>query len=273
MTGGFLERMADSSRQRCLEAQRRLSASELKRRVDDLPPPATLAFSPQGFDLIAEIKPRSPSGGQLAQGTFSPAALAKKYVSAGAMALSVLTEPSRFDGSLTLLAEVAATVSGRPVMRKDFLVDPYQVLEARLHGAGGVLLIVGMTADHSTQAMLETAMGCGMFALLEAFDEAELDRAQQIIERVQAPRDRALLGLNCRDLRTLKVDPGRFLGIRPRKRSERRMFAESGIDNTRQAAELGAHGWSGLLIGTALMRAADPGALARSILAAGRRQP
>ena len=272
MTSGFLGRMAESSRQRLERARQRLSAAELTRRVEDLPPPPRLAFSPAGFDLIAEIKPRSPSEGHLAQENFSPGALAKQYVSAGAMALSVLTEPSRFDGTLKLLAEVAAAAPGQPIMRKDFLVDPYQVLEARLHGAGGVLLIVGMTGEKNTQAMLEAALGCGMFALLEAFDEAELDRAQQIIDRVQAPRDCALLGLNCRDLRTLKVDRGRFFEARPGERGTHRMFAESGIENGHQAAELAAHGWSGLLIGTALMRAPDPGALATSILAAGRRQ-
>ena len=272
MTTGFLGRMAESSRQRLKRARQRVSEAELRRRVDDLPPPPKLAFSQQGFDLIAEIKPRSPSEGQLAQGDFAPGNLAQQYVSAGAMALSVLTEPSRFDGSLKLLAEVAAAAPGQPIMRKDFLVDPYQVLEARLHGAGGVLLIVGMIADRDIQAMLEMALDCGMFALLEAFEEAELAGAQQIVNRVQAPRDSALLGLNCRDLRTLKVDRGRFLMASPRESGAHRMFAESGIYSASQAAELAAHGWSGLLIGTALMRAADPEALAQSILAAGRGQ-
>ncbi len=272
MTSGFLGRMAESSKQRLERARQRLSAAELRRRVEDLPPPPRLAFSPLGFDLIAEIKPCSPSEGQLAQGNFSPGDLAQQYISAGAMALSVLTEPNRFGGSLKLLGEVAAAAPGQPIMRKDFLVDPYQVLEARLHGAGGVLLIVGMIADKDIQEMLEMALDCGMFALLEAFDEAELATAEQIVNRVQAPRDCALLGRNCRDLRTLKVDRGRFLKAGPRKAGAHRMFAESGIDSARQAAELAAHGWSGLLIGTALMRAADPEALARSILAAGRRQ-
>ena len=271
MTSDFLERMAESSQQRLQRAQQRLDTAELTRRVDDLPPPPQLAFSPQGFDLIAEIKPRSPSGGRLVRETFSPAGLAKQYTSAGAMALSVLTEPSCFDGSLKLLAEVAAA-GGRPIMRKDFLIDPYQVLEARLHGAAGVLLIVGMTADEITEAMLEAALRFGMFALLEAFDEAELARAQRIADQVKAPPDSTLLGLNCRDLRTLKVDRSRFLEARPNEPSTYRMFAESGIENARQAAELATHGWSGLLIGTALMQAPDPEGLATSILAAGRRQ-
>lgn len=272
MTAGFLARMAESSRQRFQAAAARMSAAELKRRVDDLPPPPGLAFSADGFDLIAEIKPRSPSEGRLAGKNFAAAGLARQYIAAGAMALSALTEPSRFDGSLELLAEIAGTVPGHPVMRKDFLVDPYQVLEARLHGAAGVLLIVGMTGDSRTAAMLEAALGCGMFALLEAFAEAELETAQRIAERVEAPRGGALLGLNCRDLRTLEVDRGRFLDIGANRRGGYRMFAESGIENARQAAQLAARGWSGALVGTALMRTPDPQALAASMLASGRGQ-
>ena len=271
MSGGFLERMAESSRRRSREARGRMSAGELKLRVDELPPPPRLSFSSRGFDLIAEIKPRSPSEGDLASTGFPPVELARQYVSAGAMAVSVLTEPSRFGGSPALLAEVASADSGTPVMCKDFLVDPFQVREARLHGASGVLLIVGMTGDGNTAAMLESALGCGMFALLEAFDDAELKRAQRIAESVAAPRDRVLLGLNCRDLRTLAVDPARFRQIDVENRGGFRMIAESGIADARQAAELAANGWDGLLIGTALMRSPDPQALAGSMLSAARR--
>ncbi len=270
MSGGFLERMAASSRLRANKAKERLSPEAVKRQVDDLPPPSRLAFSPEGFDLIAEIKPGSPSEGKLAGAEFSPGAMARDYVSAGAMALSVLTEPSHFDGSLELLADVSEAVPGTPIMRKDFLVESYQVLEARLYGASGVLLIVGMTQDRNTQAMLETALGLGMFALLEAFEEEELERAQGIAARLRAPRDSVLLGLNCRDLRTLAVDPGRFLQFDLRQRGSYRVFAESGIEKARQAGELATHGWDGWLMGTALMRADDPQALAAAMLAEGR---
>ena len=271
MSGGFLERMAESSRRRSARAKEQLAEDELRRLVDRLPPPPALAFSPDGFDLIAEIKPRSPSEGRLAGAGFSPAGLARQYASAGSAALSVLTEPSRFDGSLELLADVAEAAAGTPAMRKDFLVDPYQVLEARLHGAAGVLLIVGMTDDADTEAMLETALACGMFSMLEAFEDADIERAQQIAERLEAPRDKVLLGLNCRDLRTLAIDPGRFAKVDPRNSGGYRMIAESGIENARQAGELAARGWDGLLIGTALMRAAEPQGLAEDMLAEGRR--
>ena len=272
MSGGFLERMAESSRRRADKAKLLLDEDELRRRVDSLPAPPAMSFSPEGFDLIAEIKPRSPSEGRLSTADFSPCALAGQYAAAGAAALSVLTEPDRFDGSLELLAKVADAAVDTPVMRKDFLVDPYQVLEARVHGAAGVLLIVGMTDDTNTEAMLKTALACGMFALLEAFENAELERAQEMAVRLDAPRDKVLLGLNCRDLRTLAVDLGRFAQVDPRNPGGYRRIAESGIENAGQAGELAALGWDGLLIGTALMRAADPRELAAGMLTEGRRR-
>ena len=272
MSGGFLERMAESSRRRAAKARLRLDEDELRRRVDGLPAPPAMSLSPEGFDLIAEIKPRSPSEGRLSSAGFSPSALARQYAAAGAAALSVLTEPERFDGSLELLAAVADAAVDTPVMRKDFLVDPYQVLEARLHGAAGVLLIVGMSDDRKTEAMFKTALACGMFALLEAFENTELERAKEMAVRLDAPRDKVLLGLNCRDLRTLAVDRGRFAQVDPRNPGGYRMIAESGIENAGQAGELAALGWDGLLIGTALMRAADTRVLAADMLAEGRRR-
>ncbi len=272
MSGGFLERMAESSRRRAASAKLRLDEDELRRRIERLPPPPAMSFSRERFDLIAEIKPRSPSEGRLSSAGFSPSALARQYAAAGAAILSVLTEPSRFDGSLELLATVAEAAVDTPVMRKDFLVDPYQVLEARLHGAAGVLLIVGMSDDRNTEAMLKTALACGMFALLEAFENAELERAQEMAVRLDAPQDKVLLGLNCRDLRTLAVDRGRFAQVDLRNPGGYRMIAESGIEDAGQAGELAALGWDGLLIGTALMRAADPRELAAGMLAEGRRR-
>ena len=270
MNAGFLERMAEASRERAEIARQRLGAAQLQRIVDAMPPPPQLAFSPAGFDLLAEIKPGSPSEGTIARPSFDPAALAAQYVAGGALALSVLTEPSRFGGSLELLARVARAAPDTPVMRKDFLVEPYQVLEARRHGAAGVLLIVGMTGDGNTEAMLAAALRCGMFALLEAFDGDELRRARQLAERAAAKRHQALLGLNCRDLRTLAVDSGRLRRLRPRERGAYAMFAESGIGQARDVAELAALGWDGVLVGTALMRSPDPGGLVCEMLSRGR---
>ena len=270
MNAGFLERMAEASRERAEIARQRLGAAQLQRIVDAMPPPPQLAFSPAGFDLLAEIKPGSPSEGTIARPSFDPAALAAQYVAGGALALSVLTEPSRFGGSLELLARVARAAPDTPVMRKDFLVEPYQVLEARRHGAAGVLLIVGMTGDGNTAAMLAAALRCGMFALLEAFDGGELQRARRLAERSAAKGGQVLLGLNCRDLRTLEVDTERFRRLRPGERGAYAMFAESGMEQARDVAELAGLGWDGVLVGTALMRSADPEALVRAMLSTGR---
>ena len=131
------------------------------------------------------------------------------YAEAGAAAVSVLTEPSRFDGTLEHLRIAARALAGKiPAMRKDFLVDTYQVDEARVAGAGGVLLIVRMLDDAALAALLERTLELRMFALLEAFDEADIARLHGCVERYG--RDGQLLvGLNCRDLATLKVVPGR----------------------------------------------------------------
>ena len=271
MSAGFLQRMAEASRERADAAQRSLSAAQLQRRVEALPPAPSLALSPAGFDLIAEIKPASPSEGNLAGQALDLPGRVADYAAGGAMALSVLTEPSRFGGSLELLRQVAQAAPKTPVMRKDFLVDPYQVLEARQHGAAGVLLIVGMTGDENTEAMLATALDCGMFALLEAFDGHQLRRARRIAERSGAQREQALLGLNCRDLQTLEVDTGRFERFRPRQPGAHAMFAESGVKHAEDAAELAAGGWNGALVGTALMRSPDPRNLVGRMLSAGRR--
>ena len=270
MNAGFLERMAEASRERAAAARQSLGTAQLRRIVNAMPPPPRLAFSPAGFDLLAEIKPGSPSEGRIADRSFDAAALAAQYVAGGALALSVLTEPSRFGGSLELLARVARAAPDTPVMRKDFLVEPYQVLEARRHGAAGVLLIVGMTGDGNTEAMLAAALRCGMFALLEAFDGDELQRARQLAEQAQAEGKQVLLGLNCRDLRTLAVDTGRLRRLRPRERGAYAMFAESGVGQARDAAELAALGWDGVLVGTALMRSPDPGNLVCEMLSRGR---
>ena len=270
MNAGFLERMAEASRERAAAARQSLGAAQLRRIVDAMPPPPQLAFSPAGFDLLAEIKPGSPSEGRIARPSFDPAVLAAQYVAGGALALSVLTEPGRFGGSLKLLAQVARAVPDTPVMRKDFLVEPYQVLEARRHGAAGVLLIVGMTDDGNTEAMLDAALRCGMFALLEAFDGDELRRARRLAERAAAKRRQALLGLNCRDLRTLAVDTARLRRLRPRERGAYAMVAESGIGQARDAAELAGMGWDGVLVGTALMRSPEPAGLVREMLSRGR---
>ena len=139
------------------------------------------------FDLITEVKLRSPAAGQLKQVDEDIGARVADYAQAGAAAISVLTEPSRFDGALAHLTRSVQSLAGRvPVMRKDFLVDPYQVYEARAAGAGGVLIILRMLKRDELQALIEAAGESGLFALLEAFDEPDLRLAQELVASLRA---------------------------------------------------------------------------------------
>lgn len=271
----FLSRMAALSRVRADAAEKRRSSEVLAQRVRKLPPPPALRLSPQGFDLITEVKRRSPSAGNLAASALKIAAQARDYARGGAVALSVLTEPTEFSGDLAHLTEAAAAVAPVPAMRKDFLVSPYQLLEARTAGAGGVLLIAAMLGDRELREMLRAAHQLGLFALVEVFDLPDLKRASAMISAAGPAvsddgRCRTLLGVNCRDLRTLQVDFGRFAGLAPHLPRSVPCVAESGVESVGQAARVAGLGYDVALVGTALMRAPDPGRLAGDLLAAGR---
>jgi indole-3-glycerol phosphate synthase len=192
------------------------------------------------------------------------------YAQAGAAAVSVLTEPSRFDGALDHLQRSAQILSGRiPAMRKDFLVDPYQVYEARAAGAGGVLVILRMLAPSGQRALIEACAEFGLFALLEAFDAADVARAAELVEAYAS--DCALLvGVNCRDLGTLEVVPGRLEALAARLPAAVPRVAESGVLDGADAARLAGAGYDVALVGGALMQSADPAGLVRALLAAGR---
>ncbi len=265
--------MAQASRQRADAARASRPAAELRRRVAQLPPPPPLRLSAQGFDLIAELKLRSPALGTLrdARGEDIPARVLD-YAAAGAAAVSVLTEPSRFDGSLRHLEQAATALAPRsvPVMRKDFLVDPYQVLEARAAGAGGVLVILRMLEPPVLEALVDEALALQMFVLLEAFDEADADLAQALVEARPQAGDALLVGLNCRDLVTLQVVPGRLEALVDRLPARAPRVAESGLETAADAARLAARGYDLALVGGALMREGDPRRLAGEMLAAAR---
>ncbi|RMG49270.1 MAG: hypothetical protein D6718_00020 [Acidobacteria bacterium] len=191
MSYGFLDRMARASAARARAAKAREPLGALIRRARGRPAPPPLRLSPDGFDLIAEVKWRSPSAGPLAEippedRRAAAAERARRYASAGAAAVSVLTEPEAFGGGLDQLA-AAAAAAGVPVMRKDFLVDPYQVWEARAAGAGGVLLIARLLEGALLGEMLEAAREAGLFALVECFDPDELDRVRGSAEAVRFP--------------------------------------------------------------------------------------
>lgn len=276
--GDFLAGMAASSRDRTETARARLPVSELRARLRDLPPAPRLRLSPQGFDLIAEMKLRSPAVGALRDARDEDVTRrVLAYADAGAAAVSVLTEPSRFDGDLAHLAQAAAALAphGIPAMRKDFLVDPYQVLEARAAGAGGVLLILRMLPRAALEALMDAALEHGLFVLLEAFDAEDIGLAAQLL----GPRrptvggsvgESLLLGINCRDLVTLQVVPGRLEEMVGQLPSWIARVAESGVATPADAARLAACGYDLALVGSALMTGGAPRELAGAMLGAAR---
>lgn len=266
----FLKTMARQSADRASAAQGSVRSTDL-----DLP---LVPLQLGAFDVIAEIKNRSPSEGALAAASASRSEQAVRYVEGGAAAISVLTEPAQFAGELAHLEEVVRAVehSAVPVMRKDFLVDPIQVLEARATGASGVLLIVTMLSEKQIEDMLNCAYEHGMFVLLESFDAEDLQRSSALLDetryREQAERGKLLFGVNTRDLRTLHVDPERLKTLGPHLPQGCACVAESGLHSGYDAAAAAGWGYSLALVGTALMRSPDPGQLIQEMLTAGRKR-
>jgi indole-3-glycerol phosphate synthase len=264
-----------------VEGSRARSAALLAERPDrawrdvasSVPPPPVLGLDPAGFDLIAEIKLSSPSEGALAGADADVPARAAQYARAGACAVSVLTEPSRFGGDIAHLQAAAAALApfGVPAMAKDFLVEPCQVAAARIAGAGGVLLILRILEDDRLIEMLDLARSLGMFVLVEAFDAEDLARARRLFGAAHAATPITLAGLNTRDLATLKVDPGRLDALADAFPHDLPAVAESGLATPEDCARAAARGYRLGLVGTALMRAADPGRQLASMLAGGRR--
>lgn len=268
--GNFLRAMAVASRERVRQARSQRTDAQLRTAALNTPPAPRLALSARGFDVIAEVKLRSPAAGQLKTGDENVAARVAGYAAAGACSVSVLTEPTRFDGELAHLEQAAAALAGTiPAMRKDFLVEPYQLYEARLAGAGGALVILRMLEHAAIDALLTSAAELGLFVLLEAFDEHDLALAAELAA-ARAGQLQLLVGVNCRDLTTLEVVPGRLEALVDSLPAGVPRVAESGVANAQEAARLSACGYDVALVGSALMRAHDPLALVRMMLEAGR---
>jgi len=263
----FLQGMASSSAERAAQISRSFSSADFDKPV------VPLRLSK--FDVIAEIKERSPAEGDLSHEGVDRSARARSYAAGGAAAISVLTEPSRFDGTLAHLEEVAAAVPETPVMRKDFLVEPVQILEARCSGASGVLLITTMLSDATLGEMLERAWEHELFVLLESFDEEDLQRSSSLLEN-SVHRDRAesgqlLVGVNTRNLRTLEVDADRLRNLASSLPAAR-CVAESGLLTADDAARVAGWGYQMALVGTALMRSECPTSLIAAMRDAGASQ-
>jgi indole-3-glycerol phosphate synthase len=263
--------MAAQSHARVRTAKAHVAEAALLERAQRTPAPPPLRLAADGFDLIAELKLRSPAAGALGAVAASVAEHVTAYARAGAAAVSVLTEPTRFDGSLTHLSDAARALAPHqvPAMRKDFLVDPYQVLEARAAGAGGVLLILRMLSPETLGALIECARKHDLFVLLEAFDAQDVERMREVIA-ADAGRSTLLAGVNCRDLTTLEVVPERLLELAPLLPRGVPRVAESGVAGAEDAQRLGAAGYGLILVGSALMRDQDPAGLARALIEAGR---
>jgi indole-3-glycerol phosphate synthase len=261
--------MASASRERVRVARAAESDAALERRALATAPPPSLVLD--RFDVIAELKLRSPAAGGLASGDFDRGAQLASYARGGAAAVSVLTEPTEFKGELAHLIDAAAELRPlrRPAMRKDFVTDPYQVLEARAAGAGGVLVIVTMVDDATVRALVDCAKACGLFVLLEAFDRADLERLAEF-DRPTANGPPLLAGVNCRDLRDLNVRFERFVELAPYVPRHLPTVAESGIATAADISAVARAGYKLALVGSALMKAADPAAALAELIAAGR---
>jgi len=269
---GFLQQMAASSLERVAAARRECSEAALLQRASTTPAPPPLRRNSAGFELIAELKLRSPAVGQLRSSAEDVATRVTTYARAGAAAVSVLTEPSRFDGAMSHLESAARSLLplSVPAMRKDFLVDPYQVIEARLAGAGGVLVILRMLSREGINALLDCARSLGLFVLLEAFDEHDIALMHDIVGGRASATAPVLAGLNCRDLTTLQIVPGRLTELAHLLPAGVPRVAESGVTCAADAARVAAAGYDYALVGSALMQGGDPHALAAAMLKAGR---
>ncbi|WP_127782566.1 indole-3-glycerol phosphate synthase TrpC [Rhodococcus sp. X156] len=217
------------------------------------------ALKEPGIAVIAEVKRSSPSKGALAD-IPEPAVLASQYEAGGARVISVLTEERRFGGSLADLDAVRAAVS-IPVLRKDFIVGPYQIHEARAHGADLVLLIVAMLEQNTLTALLDRVESLGMTALVEVHTEAEADRALQAGAKV--------IGVNARDLKTLEVHRDVFARIAPGLPSDVVKVAESGVRGTADLLAYAGAGADAVLVGEGLVTSGDPRSAVSDLVTAG----
>jgi indole-3-glycerol phosphate synthase len=238
-----------------------VSLAEVKAAAEAAPPPLDVlaALRAPGIAVIAEVKRASPSRGQLAN-IADPAELARAYESGGARVISVLTEERCFHGSLADLDAVRAAVR-IPVLRKDFIVQPYQIHEARAHGADMLLLIVAALEQPVLESLLERTESLGMTALVEVHTEEEANRALQAGAKV--------IGVNARDLKTLQVDRDCFARIAPGLPSDTIRVAESGVRGTADLLAYAGAGADAVLVGEGLVTSGDPRSAVADLVTAG----
>ncbi|MCV7422782.1 indole-3-glycerol phosphate synthase TrpC [Mycobacterium yunnanensis] len=260
-SGTVLDSIIEGVRADAAAREEIISFAEVKQRAKDARPALDVlaALRADGIGVIAEVKRASPSRGELA--TISdPADLARAYQDGGARVISVLTEERRFHGSLADLDAVRAAVS-IPVLRKDFIVGPYQIHEARAHGADMLLLIVAALEQSALVSMIDRTDSLGMTALVEVHTEEEADRALQAGARV--------IGVNARDLKTLEVDRDCFARIAPGLPSNVIRIAESGVRGTADLLAYAGAGADAVLVGEGLVTSGDPRGAVADLVTAG----
>jgi indole-3-glycerol phosphate synthase len=257
----ILDRIVGYKRQEIAQARDRVSDRELEQRMRDARPVrdfrAALDRSP-GMAVIAEVKRASPSAGVIRE-DFDAVAIARSYADNGAACVSVLTDAPSFQGELSYLDAISAEVPV-PALRKDFLLDPYQVLEARAAGADAVLLIAEILPGHELALLLRAAREVGMAALVELYDAENLPRV------LDAGAD--LVGINNRDLRSFEVRLEHTLDLAANVPDDVCLVSESGIKSGADVAMLQAAGVKAVLVGEALMRAKNLGAKLRELMSA-----
>lgn len=248
---GIFEQLIAGARQGVEARRREVPQAELEARLGEREErrPFSEALTRPGLSLIAEFKRRSPSAGQLAREGVEVAAQVAAYERGGAAALSVLTDEPHFGGSLADL-RAARAACGLPILRKDFIVDRYQLYEAALNGADAVLLIVRALADDELRALHEEAASLDLDCLVEVHDRRELERALAL--------DAAVVGINNRDLDAGRVDPATVFDLMPDVPAGKTVVAESGMSSRAELEELERVGVDAVLIGGALMQAEDP---------------
>lgn len=256
-TDTILDKILSHKVEEVARQKNRVPLNDLETMIKHAPAPLDFAAALRRdtVALIAEIKKASPSKGVLIE-NFEPVALAKTYAENGAAAISILTDQQFFMGDLAYLADVRRSISLVPLLRKEFVIDPYQVIEARAYGADAVLLIAAALEDGQMAELHTLIRELGMSALVEVHDEAEVERALKL----KAP----LIGINNRDLRTFVVDLAVTERLAKLIPPHITLAAESGIMNTEDVVRMGKMGAHAVLVGESLVKAPDIAAMVRA---------